>query len=328
MLLAGDVGGTKTALGLCSGGAPPLRLRGVRRFPTLDFGGLAEIVAAFLDGADWTGPLDAACFGVAGPVRGQACRLTNVPWLVDARSVAGRFAIERVSLLNDLAATAHAVPALTGDQLAVIRRGDRDAHGNAALIAPGTGLGEALLHNVGGRFVPAPSEAGHADFAARTGREAELARELTARFGRASYEQVLSGPGLVNVHRFAHGGAACRAVPPDAPEPDRPALISRAGLARRCPGCRETLDLFVGALGAEAGNLGLRSVATAGVYVGGGIPPKILPALRTGAFVEAFRAKAPMQALVDAMPIAVILEPDAALLGAAMAADALAREAA
>ena len=327
MLLAGDVGGTKALLGLYAGGRPAPRPQAVRRFPTLEFGGLPELVRAFLAGAGWSGPLAAACFGVAGPVRGQVCKLTNVPWRVDAGRVGVELSIPRVSLLNDLAALAHAVPALAGDQLAVIRPGDPEAGGNAALIAPGTGLGEALLHHVGGRFVPAPSEAGHADFAARTPREAELARALAARFGRASYEHVISGPGLVNIHRFVHGGAGCGALPPDATAADQPALISRAGLERSCAGCVETLDLFVGALGAEAGNLGLRSVATAGVYLGGGIPPKILPALRTPTFLDAFRSKAPMGALVDAMPIAVIREPHGALLGAAIAAQRLAQQA-
>ena len=327
MLLAGDVGGTKTLLGLYEGALPAPEPQAVRRFPTLDFGGLAGLVTAFLGSVGWRGPLEAACFGVAGPVRGQTCQLTNVPWRVDAGRVGAELAIPRVALLNDLASLAHAVPTLTGDQLAVIRPGDPEADGNAALIAPGTGLGEALLHNVGGRFAPAPSEAGHADFAARTGREAELARALTARFGRTSYEHVISGPGLVNIHRFVHGDAGCGAVPPETAAADQPALISRAGLARSCAGCAETLELFVGALGAEAGNLGLRSVATAGVYLGGGIPPRILPALRTPTFVDAFRSKAPMAALVDAMPIAVILEPHGALLGAAIAAQRLAQEA-
>lgn len=327
MLLAGDVGGSKTLLGLYAAGASVPRAHAVRRFPTLEFGGLAEMVTAFLGAVGWTEPPEAACFGVAGPVRGQAARLTNAPWGVDARRVAAQLAIPRVAVLNDLAALAQAVPALTGDQLAVIQRGDPDADGNAAVIAPGTGLGEALLHRLDGRFVPAPSEAGHADFAARTAREAALARALTARFGRASYEQVLSGPGLVNIHRFVHGDAVCDQVPPDTPAADRPARISRAGIERRCAGCVEALDLFVGALGAEAGNLGLRSVATAGVFVGGGIPPQILPALRTATFLDAFRAKAPMQPLVETMPVTVILEPRAALLGAAITAHGFAREA-
>ncbi len=327
MLLAGDVGGTKALLGLYARGLPAPRPHAVQRFPTLEFDGLPALVRAFLVGVGWQGPLEAACFGVAGPVRGQVCQLTNVPWRVDAGRVSAELAIARVALLNDLAALAHAVPTLTGDQLAVVRPGHPAADGNAALIAPGTGLGETLLHNVGGCFVPAPSEAGHADFAARTVREVELARALVARFGRASYEHVISGPGLVNIHRFVHGDSHCAAVPPDMPVAHRPARISRAGLERECGGCVETLDLFVGALGAEAGNLGLRSVATAGVYLGGGIPPKILPALRTPTFLDAFRSKAPMGALVDAMPIAVVLEPHAALLGAAIAAQRLAQEA-
>ena len=320
MLLAGDVGGTKTLLGLYAVGAGALVRRVAQRYTTLEFGGLAGMVGAFLRASGSSGPIGAACFGVAGPVRGRTAPLTNVPWLVDADDLTRRFPIANVRLLNDLAAMAHAVPALAGDQLAVLQPGSPDPHGNAALIAPGTGLGEALLHRVGDRFVPVASEAGHADFAARTTREAALQRTLTDRFGRATYEQVISGPGLVNIHAFVHATSSCSAVPADAPESERPALISGAGLDRGCPGCTETMDLFTGVLGAEAGNLGLRSTATGGVYLGGGIPSKILPALRTARFLNAFRAKAPMSALVDAMPVTVILEPDAALLGAAIAA--------
>ena len=320
MLLAGDVGGTKTQLGLYTAVAGRPVRRSAERYATLEFDGLVDMIGEFLDSSGWDGPIDAACFGVAGPVQGRTSRLTNVPWLVAADDVAGRFAIDRVRLLNDVEATAHAVPALAGDELAVLQRGNPDPHGNAALIAAGTGLGEALLHRVGDRFMPVASEAGHADFAARTGREAELQRALTDRFGRASYERVISGPGLVNIHAFAHAAASCGAVANGAAAADRPALISRAGLAGECPACTEALELFAGVLGAEAGNLGLRSTATAGVFLGGGIPAKILPALRTATFLDAFRAKAPMSRLVAAMPVAVIMEPDAALLGAAVAA--------
>ena len=324
LLLAGDVGGTKTLLGLYSdeGGVP--RAHDVKRFTTLDFDELDQLVAHFLSTTQHSGPIAAACFSVAGPVRGHVVQLTNVPWLVDARQVADRLEIGHVRLLNDLAAMAHAVTALTGDQLAVIRSGEPEPTGNAALIAPGTGLGETLLHSIGGRFVPAPSEGGHADFAPRTEREIALLRDMTARGGRLSYEQVLSGPGLVNLHRFVHAGTMCPAVPALTPERDRPALISQAGLDRSCTHCAEALELFVSALGAEAGNLGLRSVATAGVYIGGGIPAKILPALQTPTFLNAFLAKSPMHALVEAMPVAVILEPNAALFGAALAANELA----
>ena len=217
MLLAGDVGGSKTLLGLYAAGAAVPRAHAVRRFPTLAFGGLPEMVTAFLDAVGWTEPPEAACFGVAGPVRGQAARLTNAPWGVDARRVAAQLAIPQVALLNDLAALAQAVPALTRDQLAVIQRGDPDADGNAAVIAPGTGLGEALLHRLGGRFVPAPSEAGHADFAARTARETALAQALTARFGRASYEQVPLGS-----RPRQHPPVRARGTPPAARRPRTP----------------------------------------------------------------------------------------------------------
>ena len=323
MLLSGDVGGTKTLLGLYAAGTTRPTARDVRRFTTLEFDGLASIVDEFLRVAGPANGIKAACFGVAGPVRGQVAQLTNVPWRVNAPEIAARFSIPRVRLLNDLAAMGHAVPVLTSEQLAVLQPGERIASGNAALIAPGTGLGEALLHNIGGHFVPSPSEGGHADFAARTRREIQLVEALTDRFGRASYELVVSGPGLVNLHQFVHGGKGCPALPADTLAGDRPAQISSAGLERRCAGCAETLDLFIAALGAEAGNLGLRSVATSGVYLGGGIPAKILPALRTPTFLDAFRAKAPMHALVAAMPVSVILEEHAALLGAAVAAKGL-----
>ena len=320
LLLAGDVGGTKTQLGLYSAAAGRPERHAEQRFETLAFAGLVDMVGAFLDNSRCGGPVEAACFGVAGPVQGRTSRLTNVPWLVDADDIARRFGIGRVRLLNDVQATACALPALAADELAVLQRGTPVAHGNAALIAAGTGLGEALLHRVGERFVPVASEAGHADFAARTEREAALQRALTDRYGRASYERVISGPGLVNIHAFTHAAAGCTAVGNGAPAAERPALISRSGLAGDCPGCVETLELFAGVLGAEAGNLGLRSTATAGVFLGGGIPAKILPALQTPTFLEAFGDKAPMSRLVAAMPVAVILEPDAALLGAAVAA--------
>ena len=322
MLLAGDVGGTKTLLGLYARGTPRPTAHDVHHFRTLDFDGLTDIVDEFLQAEDHP-KIEAACFGVAGPVRDQVAQLTNVPWRVDASLVATRFSIPRVWLLNDLAAMGYAVGVLADDQLAILQPGKPVATGNAALIAPGTGLGEALLHRIDGRWVPSPSEGGHADFAPRTPREIQLLEALTSRFGRASYEHVVSGPGLVNLHQFTHDGEGCRVVPDGTPPGNQPALISTAGLEGSCARCAEALDLFVAALGAEAGNLGLRSVATAGVYLGGGIPAKILPTLQRPAFLDAFRSKSPMHRLVEAMPVAVILEHYAALLGAAVAAQGL-----
>lgn len=332
MLLAGDVGGTKTLLGIYEPvPAPPPsptparpRERHVRRFATTDFGSLDEIVSAFLGALPAPVTLDAAVIGVAGPVRDNAATLTNVPWRVEGAAVADRFSIPAVRLVNDLVATGCAVPVLAPGELAVLQAGRPAADGNAALIAPGTGLGEALLHRVDGRLLPVPSEAGHADFAARTPAEVRLLETLTARFGRASYEHVLSGPGLIHLHAATHADGPCAAGGPPAREPPSPAAITDAALAGRCPRCLDAVDRFAAALGAEAGNLGLRSFATAGVYVGGGIAPRILPRLRSGAFLDAFRAKGPMEALVSDMPVAVIDAPHPAITGAAVAAAELA----
>ena len=318
MLLAGDVGGTKTVLGVYDSSTYPPSQIDVARFETLQFDGLAAIVETFLAGRHLQ--ISAACFGVAGPVHGHVARLTNVPWRIDASVLARALAIPHVQLLNDVEAMGYAVPTLDESQLDILQDGERREEGNAALVAPGTGLGETLLHNVAGHFIPAASEGGHADFAARTPREQELAAFLTRAYGRASYEHVLTGPGLVTLHHFVHGATSCERVSADVPTLERPSLITSVALERMCAGCVETLDMFVAALGAEAGNLGLRSVATAGVYIGGGISPKILPALRTGTFLDAFRSKSPMDDLMASMPVAVILEPLTALIGAAVVA--------
>jgi glucokinase len=185
-----------------------------------------------------------------------------------------------------------------------------------AVIAAGTGLGEAFLHRIGDRFVPAASEGGHADFAARNEREMALVRDLIARVGRAEVEGVVSGNGLVNIHRVTHTGPCAAAVNID--DPLAAAAISEAALSRACSGCEEALAMFVDAYGAEAGNLALRTVATGGVFVGGGIAPKILPALTGGAFMRAFVDKAPFRAMLGRIPVKVIRNPEVGLLGAAV----------
>jgi glucokinase len=206
----------------------------------------------------------------------------------------------------------------------VLQEGVADPDGNAAVIAAGTGLGEALLHNLDGRFIPAASEGGHADFAARTARELELAAELIRAYGRVEVERVVSGKGLVNVFRFTHGARdarnACDQMPRDLEGPELAASVSACALERRCPRCVEALELFVSAYGAEAGNLALRYMATAGVYVGGGIAPKVLPAIVDGRFMDAFLDKDPMVDLLRTFPVQVILNPAAGLLGAAVRA--------
>ena len=340
MLLAADVGGTKTLLGLFAR-APerPTRIE-VGEFSTLDYHDLVPMIREFLK-ANGLEPraIEAASFGIAGAVTGQVARLSNVPWLVDGAAISQGASLRRLHVLNDLEAMAHAVAVLEPAELAVIQQGVAEPAGNAAVIAAGTGLGEAFLHNIDGRFVPGASEGGHADWGARTPREIELLTTLTRVYGRCSVEHVLCGPGLVNIYQFTHdafGGRTrlssaafapsrtCAGVGPVEDPADLPAAISRSALERRCPRCEESLDLFISAYGAEAGNLALRTVATAGVYVGGGIAPKILPALQGGAFVDAFRSKEPLSAFVATIPIAVILNPEAGLLGAAVHANAAA----
>lgn len=321
MLLAGDIGATKTLFGLFT--AAPTRPHPVevRVFTTLDYDSLDAIVEEFLHSEPGAhAAVRAASFGVAGPIVEQVAQLTNVPWRVDAAAVAKRFAFPRVTLLNDLEAMAHAVPVLSDSELVSLQEGRRVPTGNAALIAAGTGLGEALLHNVDGRFVPSPTEGGHADLAARTPEEIGLLEDLLRRYGRATYEHVLSGPGLVNVHRYLHPNG-CPICDPSVDPLHAPSMISRAALEGRCPLCVQTLRLFVTMYGAEAGNLALRSVASAGVFIGGGIAPKILRALQSGAFMTAFRDKAPMTEFAALVPVAVILNDRAGLLGAAVHAN-------
>jgi glucokinase len=318
MILAGDIGGTKTLLGLFD--AAPVRPRAitVQSFSTLDYDDLPSMIAAFLDAAGTArSAIDRAAFGVAGPVIDEAATLTNVPWRVEARTVASAFAIGRVFLLNDLEAMAWSVPVLREAEVHVLQEGVALRGGNIALIAAGTGLGQAMLHWVDGRFVPSPSEGGHADFAARTDREVTLLQDLTARYGRAEVEHVVSGRGLINVYQVAHRRQRC-ALTIDLDSPDAPAAITRGALERTCSCCVETLDIFVEAYGAEAGNVALRAVATGGVFIGGGIAPKILTALTSGAFMRAFAAKPPLDEMLRSMPVKVILNPDAALLGAAV----------
>ena len=341
MFLAGDVGGTKTLLGLFAPAPDRPRPIEVGEFVTLGYDSLEPMVREFLR-AQGIEPrrIEAACFGVAGAVTEQVARLTNVPWLVDGAVISETLGLRRVRVLNDLEALAYGVTLLEGDEIVVLQHGIALPGGNAAVIAAGTGLGEALLHNVDGRFVPAASEGGHADFAARTPREMEMAAELTRIFGRVGVEHVISGPGLANIYQFTHDSfGAGPTITPNSIAPSRlcagvgqglysdlPARISRAALEGRCEPCVEAMDIFVTAYGAEAGNLALRYVATAGVYVGGGIAPKILAALQDGRFLDAFRAKEPMADLVATMPVSVIMNPETGLLGAAAYAQYLASE--
>ena len=340
MFLAGDIGGTKTLLGVFAAAPERPRAIEVGEFITLEYEALEPMVREFLHAQNIEPKrIEAACFGVAGAVTGQVARLTNVPWLVEGPPLAEAFGFKRIRILNDLQALAYGVTVLEPSELSALQVGVPVPDGNAAVIAAGTGLGEAMLHNVDGRFIPAASEGGHADFAARTPREMEMVAALGRIFGRVGVELVVSGPGLVNVYQFTHDSFGsgpmitpnslaparlCGGVGSSKDASELPARISRAAMERRCDRCVEAFEIFLGAYGAEAGNIALRSVATAGVYIGGGIAPKILPALESGPFMDAFRDKEPMAHLVATMPVSVILNPDAGLVGAAARAQQMA----
>jgi glucokinase len=334
MFLAGDVGGTKTLLGLFSADPDRPSPIEVGEFVTLEYDGLEQMIREFL-GAWKVEPktLAATCIGAAGAVTEQVARLTNVPWLVNLDEIASTLGLRRALLINDLEALAYAVPVLESDEVAVLQQGVAVPGGNAAVIAAGTGLGISMLHEVDGRWVPMASEGGHADFAARTPRELELVAELTRVFGRVGVEHVISGPGIVNLYQFTHQSFGtgpmitpntiaparlCGALAGGGNHGNLPGRIYDAARERRCPDCVEAFDMFVSAYGSETGNLALRAFATGGVYVGGGIAPKILPALESGLFLEAFRAKEPMADLVATIPVSVILNADSGLVGAAM----------
>jgi glucokinase len=327
LVLAGDVGGTKTALGLFAADGEALVVVREATLPSRQFASAEAILAGFLaEGSP--GRLAAACLGVAGPVVDGCVVATNLPWALAERDLAAALGVARVRLLNDLEATGHGVLGLGPEALACLQPGAPRA-GNRALIAAGTGLGEALLvrEPVGWRVVAC--EGGHVDFAPRDDREIGLLRWLRAQFGRVSYERVLSGPGLLNLYRFlrdAEGAPEPPALRDRLAGEDPAAVIAEAGLAGTDPVCRQALEMFVSIYGAEAGNLALKALATGGVVVGGGIAPRILPMLGDGRFMEAFRAKGRLTPVLEAIPVHVALEPRAALLGAARVAARLATE--
>lgn len=323
MILAGDLGGTKTLLGLyersADGRAARPRPIVVRSFATPAFTDLTTMISAFAEDPQVRGhAVSSASFGVAGPVLGRTATLTNVPFTIDADAIGRSFSIAHVSLLNDLEAMAWSLRVLSDTEVKVLQEGTVSPRGNLALIAAGTGFNEALVHQVGDRFIPTAAESGHADWAPRTDREIRLLRDLTDRLGRAEVEAVISGPGIANIHRITHE-APCHAVD-DIEALDAPAQVSEAALQRRCQGCIDALQLFVDAYGAEAGNLALRTMATGGVFIGGGIAPKILPLLTDGRFMRAFLDKGRFRELLQRVPVRVILNAETGLLGAAVAA--------
>ncbi len=321
ILLAGDIGGTKTSLALFSSENGPRSPLAQATFASDIYPSLEALVREFLAQVDVS--LDRASFGVAGPVVGGQAEITNLPWVLDEIRLADALALTTVRLLNDLDAVAYALPILEEDDLRTLNEGRPVADGALAIIAPGTGLGEAFLTWDGSRYVPHASEGGHADFAPTNALELRLLQYLLDRFEHVSYERVCSGRGLPNIYAYLRDSGYAEEPPLLAEQlaaaEDPTPIIVKAALDEGAQHelCIATLNNFVSILGAEAGNLALRVVATGGVYLGGGIPPRILPVLANGEFMHAFQTKGRLSELMARIPVYVILNPKAALMGAA-----------
>lgn len=326
-VLAGDIGGTKTALAIVRIGNRHLSVIRARRYPSAEFDSLEAILSDFL-AAERRRP-GFAGFGVAGPVRDGRAKVTKLPWSIDERVLSRSVGIRRVRVLNDFVAAALGIPYLKPRQTVTLSRGEEERGAAIALIGAGTGLGQAALIPLAGGREPISSEGGHTDFGPRNELEDRLVRFVRARFGRVTRDRLLSGEGLGHIYDFLKADGFARESPRIAralEAGDRAAAISRFALARQDPLCAEALRVFVSIYGSEAGNLALQFRATGGVYVGGGIAPKILPALRTPEFLSSFRSKSPMESLLSKISVRVVRDPRLGLFGAAAAAHRMAME--
>ena len=335
MILAGDVGGTKVHLALYRFEQAALQHVRDQKFSAPQYPDLQSIVREFLavDGAQ--GPqnsdtIDAACFGVPGPVRKNVIRLTNLPWTLDSRQLARDLDIEHLFLINDLEANGYGINELSADQVFILSEGDSSQVGNRGLIAAGTGLGEGMMIWNGKSHIPMASEGGHTDFAPRNALEMELLQHLRAGLnGHVSWERVCSGIGLKNIYAFLRDVKKMEessALRQRMQEEDPYSVIGELGESGENELCAKTLNIFVSVYGAEAGNLALKILAHGGIYVGGGIAPKVLKTMLSGAFMDAFCDKGRMHDLVANMPVRIILESRAALMGAAAYAEARAAD--
>ena len=321
MILAGDIGGTNARLASFEVTQGHLTLLVEETFPSHAYASLGDIVRTFISAHDLR--VTHACFGIAGPIHRGRSEAINLAWVVDAQQLAQQLGLATVWLINDLEANAYGVAAIAPEDFVILNEGTPEAEGNAAVIAAGTGLGEAGLYWDGKQHLPFASEGGHASFAPDDALQVELLQYLQQRFAHVSWERVLSGPGLYNVYTFLRDTQ--RGVEPawlteELRQVDPPAAIAGAALAGTCDLCVQALDLCVTLFGAEAGNLALKVMATGGVFIGGGIAPKIVAKLREPTFMQAFCAKGRLQPVLAAMPVRVIMNDKTALYGAARCA--------
>ena len=335
MILAGDVGGTKVHLALYNFAEGKLACVREQKFPAHEYASLDDVVKKFLGAegdrpAEDLGAIAAACFGCPGPVRDGRLKLTNLPWQLDARLLQTSVGIEHIFLINDLEANGYGIPELGKDAIFALHTGDAAAVGHRGLVSAGTGLGEALLVWDGKTHRPLASEGGHADFAARNDREVALLHYLIKTLnGRVSFERVVSGIGIKNVYAFLRDdqGMEEPAWLKDRLAAEDPnAVIGECAENGSSEICHETMQMFASAYGAEAGNVALKILALGGIYLGGGISPKILKTLQNGAFTDAFLDKGRMRPILETIPVRVILDDTCALLGAAAYAEGRASE--
>jgi len=318
MILAGDIGGTNARLAYFQAQDGHLTVAAEGVFPSRGHSGLDEIVAQFVKSQSQRP--DVACFGVAGPVRNGKVETSNLPWTVEASRLATELQLPSAILINDLEANAWGIASLGENDLVALNRVKGTPSGNQAVISAGTGLGEAGLYWDGKSYDIFACEGGHTDFAPRTELEIELLRFLTARFGHVSYERIVSGPGLVNVYQFfrdTHRGEEPAWLTEEFAHGDAAAAISRAAVGGKSPLAEHALDLWISIYGAEAGNLALKLMATGGVYLGGGIAPKLATKLAGPLFMQAFLSKGRMQPLLESIPVRIITNDKIALFGAA-----------
>lgn len=321
MILAGDIGGTHARLAFLDVADGHFRLISASVFPSREYSGLDEIVSKFVDSSNLHP--DAACFGVAGPVRNGRVEASNLPWIIESKRLAQELKLNKALLINDVEAHAWGIAALDPRDVVSLNQVKGTPVGNQAVIAAGTGLGEAGMYWDGSQHHIFAGEGGHADFAPRNELETELFRYLSARFGHVSCERVVSGPGLVNLFHFLRDtgrGTEPQWLADEMLHTDPAAAISRAAIDGKCALAEQALDLFISLYAAEAGNLALKLMATGGVYLAGGIAPKVLPKLAGPLFMQAFTGKGRMQPLLESMPVRVVVNDKAALMGAARCA--------
>lgn len=321
MILAGDIGGTNTRLAFFDSANGHLNMVSTSIFPSRQYSGLDEIVTKFVSSSNLRP--NVACFGIAGPVRNGRVEASNLPWIIESKRLADELQLKGAMLINDLEANAWGIATLEEKDVVQLNKVKGNPVGNQAVISAGTGLGEAGMSWDGNQYHIFASEGGHGDFAPRNEIEIDLLRYLSVRFGHVSYERIVSGPGLVNVYHFLRD--TNRGTEPDwlteeMQHSDAAASISRAGVNGTCPLCVQALDLFLSIYGAEAGNLALKMMAVGGVYLGGGIAPKIMPKLAGPLFMQSFVSKGRFQALLEGIPVRVITNDKTALMGAARCA--------